>query len=198
MSENTLAATELSPEMREAIARTVQSEEPPATLADAVDLTESLLAPAEPFGPESLRREEPTRHAVSLPDGVAHVPCVLDALVVAHLVEADPVRIHSGSPSDGTVVAYEVRDDGIAAEPASAVVSFALAPEDLAGRPADEAVGADPAMPSCAYINSFPDEAAYEAWAASTDAAATMALPVDVADAFARRVADGSLFAAGD
>lgn len=196
MSEDTLDATELGPELRVAIGRTVGSEEPPATLADAVDLTETLLSPGEPFGPESLRREEPTRHAVSLADEIAHVPCVLDALVVAHLVDADPVRVHSGSPSDGTVVCYEVADEGIVPVPDGAVVSFALAPEDLGGPPAD--VEADPVLPSCGYINSFPDEAAYEEWADATDAAAAMALSVDAADAFARRIAAGPLFDVGD
>lgn len=193
-----LDAIDLPTDVADAVADVFGASDRPATFGDVVRDVEGTLAPEGAIEAEDFFRNGPTRHAVHLDGGVEHVPCVIDALVLAALVEQREVRIASGSPVDGTVVGYRVTGDDVAVTPADAVVSLGVAPADVEEPPDGAGLSEDPELSSCAYINSFPDEAAYEEWAAATDAVAVTALSVDEAVAVARAAADGPLFAGSD
>lgn len=165
----------------------------PSTLADVTDPTEEWLPPERSLTLSAMYQDGETRHAVYLADGVEHVPCVLDALIVALSTSADPVRIESTSPVDGAKIEYTISGDTADVTPREAVVSFGIAPEDADGIDYGDDFENDARIGSCSYINSFVDEQAYEQWAEETDAAAVMALSVDEAVAVARRLASSGL-----
>lgn len=185
---------DLPTDVVDAIGGALPTGDRPATLAAALDLADEWLAPAQPISVEAFFRDDPTRHQVHLEGGVEFVPCVLDALVVAVAMSDDPVRVESTSPVDGTVVEFRVSGDDAAVSPEEAVVSFGIAPEDTSGMPTADTVADDPRIASCAYINAFPDGAAYEAWVDSSDATAALRLSADEAVAAARRIAASPMF----
>lgn len=127
--------------------------------------------------------DEPSRHAVHLDDGVEHVPCVLDALIVAARIEADPVVVRSTSPTDGTVVELSVGDGTVDVTPADAVMSFGLSTAlPSVGEPDEPPLTwvGEPDSPlralSCDYINAFEDRAAFDRWADELDGVVVLPL----------------------
>lgn len=189
-----LDGIDLPTDVADAIGGALPTGDRPATLAAALDLADEWLAPARPIPIHAFFRDDPTRHEVHLEGDVEYVPCVLDALVVAVATPDDPVRVESTSPVDGTVVEFRVSGDDAIVSPEGAVVSFGIAPADTSGMPTADDVADDPRIASCAYINAFPDGAAYAAWVESSDAAAVMQLSADEAVAAARRIAAGPMF----
>lgn len=189
-----LDGIDLPSDLADAMATWLHSSEGPTTLGDALRHFDELVAPSTSLDVADFFLEGPSRHAVRLDDGGGgHVPCVLDAFVLASVVDEETVWIDSGSPVDGTVVTYRVTDEEVTVTPAQAVVSLGVAPADVESPPNWTDAVEDPGLPSCGYINSFPDDAAYDEWAAATNAAAVMALSVADAVAVAREIADGRL-----
>lgn len=124
-----------------------------------------------------------------------HVPCVLDALIVAELVEETPVRVRSTPPGDGDSVRFYATDRGVGVDPATAVVSFGLS----ADHAADPGMDAFESMESgsvvlCAYINAFPGRTRYERWSEGLDDGRTMALSVETTLALAAEAAESWAF----
>lgn len=192
-----LDGIDLPTDVADAIGGALPTGDRPATLGEALDLADEWLAPAQPIPVQAFFRDDPTRHEVYLDGSVEYVPCVLDALVVAVATPDDPVRVESTSPVDRTVVEFRVSADDAAVSPEGAVVSFGIAPADTSGMPTADDVADDPRIASCAYINAFTDEAAYDAWVDSSDVAAVLQLSAEEAVAAARRIAAGPMFDAG-
>lgn len=189
-----LDAVDLPADMADVLAGVRSTNGQPSTLADVMDPAAEWLPPDRSISLSAMYQDGATRHAVHLSDGIEHVPCVLDAFIVALVTPDDPVRIESASPVDGAVVEYRISDDAVVVTPRAAVVSFGVAPEDATGIQYGEDFEENARIGSCSYINSFPDEQAYEQWATGTDAAAAMKLSVDEAVSVARRIAGSELF----
>ncbi|MBX0324278.1 alkylmercury lyase family protein [Halomicroarcula sp. F13] len=121
-----------------------------------------------------------------------HFHCVLDALVVPFVIEADkPVLIRSESPVSGTVIEIRAGRDTLIVEPTDAVMSFGAA-IDFDTPDTDEFDLSLAHERFCPYANAFPTEAEYEKWAAQTDAVTT-AFPIEVGYQLARHVPDSDL-----
>lgn len=192
----TLATIELPTDLADSIQRTTDRDEPPTTLAEGLDAFERVMESAGvTISVADMYQPEPTRHAVDLGDRVEHVPCVLDALIAAHLVERPVVKIRSEPPTSGDPVRIEVTDDDVDVRPSTAVFSFGLAESDVRD-PDPEAIDAmeSVSLDSCAYINAFPDEAAYDQWATAVSEAVVMGLDADAMVAIASRVTNGWVF----
>lgn len=181
-------------DMADTLSEMNPSNERPKTLADVIDTSGGWLPSNGPIAPSDLYQEETTRHAVHFGSDSHSVPCILDGLIVGLLAAERPVRIDSASPVDGKLVEYQISDDEVVVNPDSAVVSFGIAPSDATGLAYDDDFEANPRLASCSYINSFPNERAYERWATSTDAVAVMKLSVDEAVEAARQIAAGPIF----
>jgi len=130
---------------------------------------------------------------VFVPDGGADAQsyrCPLDPLVYPFLT-GTVGAIRSPAPDGESEITVEVGADGIEVSHADAVVSLGVARglEDT-----------DPTLATvyrdvCPYVRAFPDEAAYERWAADVDAETT-ALPAREGVGLARELAD-ALFESG-
>lgn len=188
-----LDAIELPADMATVLTDVRPTNEQPSTLADIVDPAAEWLPPERSLSLAAMYQDEETRHAVHLENSTEHVPCILDALIVALVTTDDPVRIESTSPVDGTTVAYRISDDTLDVSPREAVVSLGIAPEDATGIQYGDDFEDNARIGSCSYINSFADEQTYAQWADETDAAAVMKLSVDEALAMARRIASSDL-----
>ncbi|QIO25273.1 organomercurial lyase [Haloarcula sp. JP-L23] len=138
---------------------------------------------------ETLCTTETSRHEAIIDGEPLYFHCVLDALVVPFLREADdPVTIRSESPASGTVVEIQAGQDSLTVEPPDAVMSFGVA-ADVEAPAADDVDLSLGYEWFCPYTNAFPTDAEYEEWAAKTDAV-TMAIPMDVAHQLARDIPD--------
>jgi len=190
--QRTLQSIELPDNFATALRELTTDGEPPATLADAVEAFDRLwdLAGTE-VAVEDMFQSELTRHTVDLGHRVEHVPCVLDALIVAIVVESEPVEIRSKQPDDETTIQLTVTDDEVEVEPSSAVFTFGVAETDV--REPDPSVleGTDSVvMDSCSYINAFRDPAAYERWEDQLIDANAMRMSPETLTAVAERAAE--------
>lgn len=193
-SRSRLDAVELPTDMAGVLGEVRPTSDQPSTLADVVDPAGEWLPPGRSISLSAMYQDEETRHAIHLADGVEHVPCILDALIVSLVTPDDPVRIESASPVNDAVVKYRISDGVVNVDPEEAVISFGIAPEDANGIQYGEDFEDDARIGSCSYINSFVDGQAYEQWADETDAAAVMKLSVDAVAAVARQLASSELF----
>lgn len=172
---------ELPTDLAEAFRRAGRLDEPPKTLEDGSRaVIDRLNEAGVAVTLEDMYQSEPTRHAVHVGDTVKHVPCVMDALIVALQVDTDPVEIHSEPPGDGETVRFRVTDDEVTVAPTSAVVSYGLgleeSTEDLDSIK-DTLNDPDSPIPTtCSVINAFPDSETYERWAENISQAAVMKL----------------------
>lgn len=98
--------------------------------------------------------------------------CVLDAVMLPFLTD-ESVTVYSEGPETGETVTSEVAQAGIETDPEDAVLSFGVAP---VSRETELTPGLTYES-LCPYVHAFPDETAYERWAAGIDAP-TMALPL--------------------
>ena len=143
----------------------------PGTLGELVTLCHA--APR----PESLYSTAGSRHRVRIGETERQTHCVLDALMLPFLTGSQ-VDTESMSP-DGDRVQIRMSRGGIEVHPAAAVMSFGVG--DAESGSVLEAL--------CPFVNAFPSQEAYERWAAATPGAATMALPLMEAIAFAEALA---------
>jgi hypothetical protein len=193
-AEPALDDIELPSDLAETVRRVGDRDEPPATLGECFAVFETVLddqgvALALPDMYQSHR----TRHAVGVDGTVEFVPCVLDALIVAVSVEADPVGVRSSPPAGGPTVDFEVDGGSVSVAPETAVLSFGVAHEDARGgvTRVKDTLAEESAIPAtCTYINAFPDRSAYEEWAADVEDAAVMGLGLPEIAAVARRGAE--------
>ena len=144
--------------------------------------------------PEDIHQSKLTRHAVHIDETVKHVPCVMDALIVALLHDDNPVEIYSESPQDGEIIRFRVTDDGVTVTPASAVISFGLGTEESTNPDFDslkDSLNApDASTPTtCSVINAFPDSASFERWAAEISEAALVEITVEKAFSLSKQAA---------
>lgn len=155
------------------------------TLDDWVAALPAVFPEWPPAVPD-LCHDPDGRHRATTPDDAFRLVCVLDALLLPHLLDA-PVTVESSAPA-GDDVTLELGPDGDADAPAGAVVSFGAVPAAPDGDPTAEHAVAT----VCPAIHAFSSLAAYEAWDAETEAATTP-LSVERATALAAR-----MVAAGD
>lgn len=193
-SRSRLDAIELPVGLAEVLTEVRPTDGQPSTMADVMDPAGEWLPPDRSISLSAMFQDEETRHAVHLADGVEHVPCILDALIVSLVTPDDPIHIESTSPEDDEVVEYSISEGVVDVTPQEALVSFGIAPEDANGLQYGDDFEDDARIGSCSYINSFADEQAYEQWANETDAAAVMKLSADEAVAVARQLAASELF----
>lgn len=190
---------ELPTDLAEAFRRATDSDERPETLREGFSAVTDLLNEAGvTVTLEDMYQSEPTRHAVHAGDTVEHVPCVMDALIVALLLDTDPVEIHSEPPGGGETVRLHVTGDEVTVTPTSAVVSFGLGLEESQDPDLDSLSDSlnDPDAPiptTCSVINAFPDSGAYERWAKDVSDAAVMELSVEESFALSQRSAQSHI-----
>lgn len=176
---------ELPTDLAEAFRRSGRLEERPETLGEGFDAVTSLLDEAGvTVTLEDMYQPVTTRHSVHVGDTVEHVPCVLDAMIVAVRLDTDPVRIDSEPPGGGETVRYHVTDDEVTVTPHEAVASFGLGLDESADPDVESLQESlnDPTSPiptTCSVINSFPDPEAYEEWAATVTDAPVMQISVE-------------------
>lgn len=190
-TQEALPDVELPADLAEAFRRAGRLDDPPETLAEGFRAVTALLNEVGTVTLEDMYQPEPTRHRVHTPGGAEHVPCVLDALIVALLLETDPVDIDSEPPAGEEPVHIRVTGDEVTVTPERAVASFGLGLEESAdpGLDAlDEALN-DPDAPiptTCSAINAFPTSAAFDRWERGVSEAAVMELSVEELFALAR------------
>lgn len=176
---------ELSSDLAEAFRLAGGLDERPQTLAEGFSAIEDRMNETGlTVSLEDMYQSKPTRHAVHLRDTVKHVPCVMDALIVALRSDTDPVDIYSDSPADGETIHFRVTGNELTVSPESAVVSFGLGLEESADAAFDSVKDKlnDPesSIPTvCSVINAFPDSEAYDRWAAGVTDAAVIELSVE-------------------
>lgn len=157
---------------------------PPATLGDWIDLTAKRLdAAGISFGVEELCLTETSPHRARIDDEAYFFDCVLDTLLLPFVRDdSDEVDVRTRSPVSGTVIEATVTPHRITVDPPDAVMSFGISGD--AGPPEEcDGVLASGLVQFCPYINAFADRAEYDRWAAETNEAVTMALPLE--DGFA-------------
>lgn len=187
-SEPMIERIELPSDVAGAFSRMDDLAEPPKTLEEAFAAVDELLD--DNACVDDMYQAEPTRHAVHVGETVEHVPCVLDAMIVALARNSRPIEIQSEPPGGGEPIQFHVTDQEIQVTPERAVASFGIANEDVTNptvftEPIDEVAP----LPSCSVINAFPDSAAYEQWAANISRAVVMELTIAELVAIAQRAA---------
>lgn len=163
--------------------------ETPRTLGDWLEATVTRLSAAGvTLGVDQLCLTDASPHRAEIDGETRYFACVLDTLVLPFVLdEPGPVAVRTRSPVTGDPIDVDVTRQGVAA-PADAVMSFGVAADVP---PPDERDGvlAFGTAVFCPYINAFATEREYEAWAAETPEAVTMALPLAEGFALAERLA---------
>lgn len=118
--------------------------------------------------------DEPTPHRARRAGETYHFLCFFDAVVLSYLT-GDPVDLRTESPGGDGIEAHVSPEEGVEADPPSAVVSFGVARDPASTVPEDGPTAAYGAV--CPYVKAFPDRRAYEQWADGVDAA-TVGLPL--------------------
>ena len=184
-----LRRTELPADFGDALRGLSPDGDAPETLADAVDALDRLWADAN-VTVRQLFQPDGSRHVVDFGDRTEFVPCVLDA-VIAALVVDDPVEIRSTEPHTDATVRLTVTDDTVSAEPPTAVFSFGVDTEEVSDPDLSVPEGTDSVvMASCSYINAFRDPTAYEAWQHRLTDAYAMEIDVETLSAVAAIAAE--------
>lgn len=190
-----LTTTELPPDFAMAFEAMANSDDAPATLAEAMDEFDWIMeSEGVTVSVEEMYQPESTRHAIHLGDRVEYVPCVLDALIAALLVEQTGVEVQSKPPTGDETVHVDVTEDDVQAHPATAVFSIGLPDADIPD-PAALAEMESISMASCSYINAFPDATAYDRLAEQLSDGIVLQLDVHTFVALAHRSANGWVFA---
>lgn len=187
-----LAMTTLPPDLADAVSGLTPTGNSPETVADLADGFGRLLDGAGVrIGLANMFQPEETRHAVEFDGRVEHVPCVLDAVVVAFAVDATPVHVRSASPVGDDPVRLTVGAGSVDVSPATATFSLGVAESEANDPDLSVLVGAESvAMASCSYINAFQDASAYERWNDELAGAVAMPVGLDVLAAFAELAAE--------
>ena len=187
-----LRATELPPDFANALQGMTADGDPPSTLADAVDALDRLWKSAGVMvSVEQMYQPGMTRHAVDFGDQREYVPCVLDAVIAALSVGTTPVEVRSAEPNSNGSVCLSVTDDGVEADPVTAVFSFGVAEGDIQNPDLSVLDETDSVvMASCSYINAFGDVTGYRQWQEQLSGAQTMQIDVETLVAFAEIAAE--------
>lgn len=191
-TESAADETELPPDLAEAFRQAGGMDERPETLETGFAAVTARLNDAGiTISVEDMYQSKPTRHAVHVGDTVEHVPCVMDALIVALLLDNEEVEIHSKSPEGGETVHFRVIEDEVTVTPTNTVISFGLGLEESTDPDLDSLRDTlnDPDTPiptTCSVINAFPDSDTYQRWADGVSDAAVMELSVETAFALAQ------------
>lgn len=193
--------TELPIELADALREAGGLDERPKTLETGFRAVIARLNEADiTISAEDMYQATPTRHTVSGGGSVEHVPCVVDALIVAILLDDREVVIQSESPESGETIRFRVTGDEVTVTPRSSVVSFGIGlgeSKDPDFRALKDALN-DPegSIPTtCSLINAFPDSDAYERWAEGVSNAAVMELSVERAFAVAQEAVESDVAA---
>lgn len=186
----------LPADLAETIRTIGKRETPPETLRQGVAIiTETLDEANVDVGLEDMYQDEPTRHAVHVDGTVVHVPCVMDAMIVALAHATRPIEILSEPPRSEGTVRFQVDEDEVRVTPERAVVSFGIGYGDAGATDittAKETLNEASATPTiCSTINAFPDSDAYDRWASTVSEAAVMEFTVADLVAISLRAAQG-------
>lgn len=185
MTQSDTNETELPLDLAEAFRRAGGMVERPQTLNEGFSaVTDRLNEAGVTVTLEDMYQSELTRHAVHVGETVKHVPCVMDALIVALLHDTDPVEIYSESPTGDETIHFHVTGDEVTVTPTSTVVSFGIGLEESTNPDLDsirdKLNDPDTSIPTtCSVINAFPNSVAYEHWAEDVSEAAVMELDVE-------------------
>lgn len=190
---STFRDIEIPPRVAEQLQTAFGLPQSPTTLKEWVTITSAV---ADELGltvsMDTLCTTERSRHQATIDGDTHHFHCVLDALVVPFVIEADePIIIRSESPVSETIVGIRAGWDTLTVEPTDAVMSFGVA-TDLDVPDSDEFDLSLAHERFCPYANAFPTEAEYDEWAAQTDAITT-AFPIEVGYQLARHIPDSDL-----
>lgn len=174
---------ELPTDLAEAFRQVGNRDDPPETLQEGFAIIEETLDEADvDVSLDDMYQSEPTRHTMYIGDTTEHVPCVMDALIVALALDTDPIEIHSEPPDGGETVQFRVTGEGLTVTPESAIVSFGIGYEeadqaDVAN--VEETLNEASTIPTtCSVTNAFPDSESYTQWADDVTEAAVMELNV--------------------
>ena len=187
--------TTLPDDLRPLVATAYGMDGEPVTLGDWIVGFHRRLRAMDtgPFGFDDLYHlDGGDQHVLRTGEERLAFHCVFDPLLVPFLDGGPdpPLTIESRLPDGGATITIEVDRDGVTVTPTDAVMSFGVA-RSLADEPD---AGFDPARAYgqiCAYGNAFPDRASYEDWAAETDEAATVVVPLRAAVGLARDLVVG-------
>lgn len=183
---------DLPADLAELFHRVGDRQSPPQTLNEGFAIIRETLDEGNvDVSLEDMYQDEPTRHAVHVDGNVEHVPCVLDAMIVALSLEERPIEIHSEPPTGGEPVQFRVTDGEVTVTPDTAIASFGIGTREAAEtNPANvkAMLNEQSTIPTtCSVTNAFPDPEAYTRWAADVSEAAVMHLEIEELVAFARR-----------
>lgn len=176
--------SELPTDLAETLRVIGNRENPPETLKQGLAIIYETLDEANvDVSLQDMYQDEPTRHAVHVDGIVVHVPCVMDAMIVALAQETRPVEILSEPPKGEETVRFHVGEDEVRVTPERAVVSFGIGYGDAGEadiQNAEETLNDESATPTiCSALNAFPDSDAYHRWAPDVSHAAVMQFTVE-------------------
>jgi len=185
-----LASVTLPPALGKGFAQLYGAEERPETAAEWVADMRATVQRVYDRTPtvDDLCTVDDGDHAFVGPGGTQTYICVLDPLAYPFLT-GETGTVRSETPVRGTEVTFEVDTDGVTVSHDEAIISIGVSDDVEADddRPIETVY-----QQVCGYIQTFEDEAEYEAWAADVDATTT-ALPAREGVALAQQLA-GALF----
>lgn len=199
-SEQSNGHIELPEEFAAHLAAAEGLDQPPETMAEWLEqVRRRSERPDDPLTAADMYADGKTPHEVHLDDGVQHSPCVIDALIAAHLEPTMPVTVRSMDPMSGEPVTFEVGDD-LTVTPASAIVSYGTT-ADMPDPSETDNVWVDVHEDDfgetgeyvCPFINAFESEDHYEQWASEFNVM-TMPLTASQAEWMIHEISSGPLF----
>jgi len=165
----------------ERVQRTFGFDERPRTYGEWADrIVESFeTAHDRTLSTDDLCDTDDSAHSATVGGETTHYMCAEDPLVVGLLAD-EHVTVESTPPNREEPVRIEFAPDGtITADPEGALLSFGVVKDDD---------GPDAVTPEamyglvCPYGHAFPDDEAYDAWAAETDAVTdVLSVPAGIA-----------------
>lgn len=153
----------------------------PETLGEWIDGFRASAKRTELWPPslDDLCLTSSSRHLLHTDEETHAFHCVLDVLMAPPLLDGSgPYEVESTTPDGDATITAELSETHIDVTPGEAVVSLGAA--ESMGEQLNS--GFDPGVvygQLCAYVNAFPTREDYEAWAAETPEALTMAIPMD-------------------
>ncbi|SDF14115.1 organomercurial lyase [Halorientalis regularis] len=140
-----------------------------AALTTVLDSTDG-----EPLGVADLCTTDESPHVLERDGERQAYQCVYDPMIVPFLTD-EPAAVTTVCPTTGETVTLEIRDGAVDVTPETAVFSIGV---DASGATEPPSTPAESYGFVCPYGNAFADWAAYEDWAADTDAV-TAAIPLE-------------------
>lgn len=190
--------TLLPDDIANAFQKVGERDSPPGTLLEGFTIIEETLDENDTeLVLEDLYQSKPTRHEIHLADTIKHVPCVMDAMVVALALDRRPIEIVSKPPQGGEPVRFTVTNEEVVYSPGSVVTSFGIAYDEAAEDDLEavkDRLNETSVIPTtCSVINAFPDSNSYDRWEQAVSNAAVMELSVEQLVAASQVAAQGYL-----